>query len=135
MAVYWFANQKDLYTAVNVIHTVADHCRELPQVSFLSRLNSSFVATKVCFSRQKFCRNKHTFPQTKQLCLSRQNIFATNICRDKTCFCRDKYFATTSVLLSRQKTCFIATNTCLSRQKRYFWHIPPNDSCRKFHIW
>ena len=62
--------------------------------------------------RQNYaCRNK-TFVATK-LCLSRQNIFvATNGCRDK------YVFVATSIFLSRQKTCCIATNTCLLRLKK-----------------
>ena len=35
-----------------------DHWRELPQVSFLSRQNMSFVATKVCF-----CHNENILSQ------------------------------------------------------------------------
>ena len=33
-----------------------------------------------------------------------------------TSFFRDKTFITTSIHLSRQKTCFVAINRCLSRQ-------------------
>ena len=51
------------------------HWRELPQVSFLSR------QTRICrakyLSRQKFCREKHTFVAINT-CLSRQ----TRVCRD-----------------------------------------------------
>ena len=58
------------------------HWRELPQVSFLNtrlpRQNTSFVATKVCLSRQNV--------------LSRQNYV-----------CCDKRFVVTSIFLSRQK--------------------------------
>ena len=76
------------------------HWRQLPQVSFLSRQNTSFVATKVCLPRQNFCRHKIIFVATKY-------------------FCHDKTFVATStcIRLSRQQTCFVATNTCLSRQK------------------
>ena len=44
-------------------------------------------------------------------------------CRDTVCLSRDKHICldtrsvSTSILLSRQKTCFVATNTCWSRQK------------------
>ena len=60
------------------------HCRELPQVSFLQwqkfccdknvRQNTSFVATKVCLSRQKYaCCDKHVFVATNTFCFfSRQ---------------------------------------------------------------
>ena len=51
---------------------VAYQCRELPQVSFLSR--QIFVTTNTCLSQQKFCQDKHTFVATK----------------DVFCFCRDK---------------------------------------------
>ena len=60
----------------------------------LSRQNTSFVATKVCLSRQNFCRNKHIFVATKLL--SRQK------------YCHDKLtFVTTN-------TSFVATKVCLS---------------------
>ena len=39
------------------------HWRELPQVSFLSRQNTSFVMTKVCLLRQNLWRDK-TFVAT-----------------------------------------------------------------------
>ena len=83
--------------------------RKLPQVSFLSRQNTSFVSTKVCLSRQNFfsgqtCFSRHKSFVATSLLLSRQ----TCVCRDKTC------------LLSRQKySCvktFVATNIILSRQ-------------------
>ena len=47
---------------------------EMPQVS-------AFVATKLCFLRQNFCRDKTMFVATKP-CLSRQN----HVCRDKHTF-------------------------------------------------
>ena len=83
------------------------HWRDLPQISLQ---NTSFVATKVCLPQQNFCRDKNMFGAT--------NIF----CRDKylsheTRVYRDKSFVTTSILLSRKKTCFVATNTCFARQK------------------
>ena len=77
----------------------------------MSRQNTSFVATKVCLSRQtrvcrdkgfvststclprqKFCLDKHTFVATKVVfcqciqkyaCLDKIMFVATNICRDK----------------------------------------------------
>ena len=44
--------------------------------------NNSFVATNLILSRQKFCRNKHTFVATKDL------------------FCRDKAFVATKIVLA-----------------------------------
>ena len=75
--------------------------------------NTSFVATEVYLSQQNGCRNKHVFVTTK--------------------IRGDKSFVTTSILLSRQKTCFVVTNTCLSRQttkhlsrqKLYLWQLLP----------
>ena len=55
--------------------------------TILSRQNTSFVATKICLSRQNRCRDKHVFVATKVL--SRQAYF----CRTNTCdkhVCRDK---------------------------------------------
>ena len=46
------------------------HWRELPQVSF--------VATKVCLSRQFFCRDEHNFVTTK-ICCDEYNFVATKI--------------------------------------------------------
>ena len=56
--------------------------------------NTSFVATKVCLSRQSFCCHKHIFVTTQLL--SRQT------------FCRNKLT-------------FLTTNTRLSRQNYVFW--------------
>ena len=108
------------------------HWQELPQVSFLSwqktcfvRIkllswqmwvccNKSFVATKICLSRQKFCRDKHTFVATEDV------FCGTNTCLSRQNFCRDKHilvFVVTNVCLSRQNFCrdkimFVATNIC-----------------------
>ena len=60
--------------------------RELPQVSFLSRQNTSFVATKVCLSRQNFSRDKthlllrHNFivlSRDKHTFVATKDVFST----------------------------------------------------------
>ena len=92
------------------------HWRELPQVSVLSRqrfcrakgfvapnMYLSFVASKVCLSRQKVCReilichNKHDFIATSIL-LSRQ----TCVCGDKTRLLAREKYARRGKLFSRQ---------------------------------
>ena len=75
------------------------HWRQLPQVKFLLRQNTSFVPTNVCLPRQKK--------------LSRQNY----VCRDKIFWLRQAYFC-------RDKHVFFATKL-LSRQKLYMWQLPP----------
>ena len=72
--------------------------------------DKSFVA-KTCLSWQKYaCRDKTLLVMTKVWhdCSLRVGFFF---------FC-DKTFVTTSILLSRQKT-------CLPRQKWYLWQPPP----------
>ena len=71
--------------------------------------NTSFVAIKVCLSRQNvFFRDKH-------------NLVAT------------------SILLSRQKTCFVVTNTCLSLQTHVCHNngfvTTKNDTCGSSRQW
>ena len=77
--------------------------------------NIIFVATKVLSHQTHFCRNK---TRTKQTHTRRDKSFVvtsllllrqTRVCRDKT---RDDVF-------SRDK------RVCLSRQKLYFWQLPP----------
>jgi len=88
--------------------------QELPQVSFLSRQNASFVATKVWLSWQTICREKICLSRQNCCCdkyLSRQNYVCILLSR-QTRVCRDK-----TRLLSRQKygcldKSFVATNTC-----------------------
>ena len=82
--------------------------RELPQVSFLSRQNTSFVATKVCLLQQKYvCHDKiflswQNFGHDK--CLSRQTVLLWQK------FCPDKHtFVASNTYLSWQKTSFVAT--------------------------
>ena len=43
------------------------HWQELPQVSFWSGQNTSFVATKVCLSRENICRNLYIFVRDKMI--------------------------------------------------------------------
>ena len=105
------------------------HWRELPQVCFvstkvLSRQNASSVVTKVCRTRQNFCRDKIMFVA---IC-----VLSTHICCDKhvfvatkasmsqtkrlprqTHFCCDKTLVATGLHLSRQNTGFVATKMIL----------------------
>ena len=98
------------------------HWRELPQVSFLSTQNTSFVATKVCLPRQKYvCRNKHTFVAT-EICL-RHVFVATNISRDKSMLVATEIFVATEIYVCRDKHTFVATKV-LSRQKLHLWQLP-----------
>ena len=100
------------------------------------RQNTSFVATKVCLSRQTyFCRDKYNFAVTKVL--SRQTYFlqnmsfvATNVCLSRqTRVCRDKYlsrqkyFVQTKDVFCDSKHVFVATKP-FSRQKLYLWQLP-----------
>ena len=57
------------------------HWRELPQVSFLSRQNTSFVdkvATKLLSRQNYVCRYKHVFFATKMILVA---ALANDICR------------------------------------------------------
>ena len=70
--------------------------------------NRSFVATKVCFSRQNFCHDKIMYVATNHL--SRQ---ISNICLSRQAyFCRDKR----RVSLDKSMLVFVAIKVCLSRQ-------------------
>ena len=74
------------------------HWRELPQVPFFSPQKHVLVATKQSFVATK-------------VCLSRQNVW-----RYKIIFVENFSFVATkarSILLSRQKTCFVATKMIL----------------------
>ena len=67
---------------------------------YLSR-QKSFVATKVCLSRQKFCRDKTMFVATKLGDKHKHVVVA-------------KYFGATNIILARQRFCrgkdtFVAT--------------------------
>ena len=73
--------------------------------------NTCFVSTKVIETKDGFCRDKHVFVATNV------SLFvATKLLPRQTYSCRDKTFASSNILLSRQKTCYVATNPCLSRQ-------------------
>ena len=78
------------------------HWRELPQVSFLSTQNTSFVATEICL--------RHVF-------------VATNISRDKSMLVATEIFVATEIYVYRDKHTFVAT-TVLSRQKLHLWQLP-----------
>ena len=71
-------------------------CRN--KTHLLSRQNTSFVATKVCLSWQKFCRGKHVFVATKHVFVETKDVF-----------CRDKRMLVETKRLSRQ------TRVCLEK--------------------
>ena len=78
------------------------HWRELPQVLFLSRQNTSFVSTNICLS---FCRDKH-------VCCNKTFV-AANIILSRQKFCHDKLtFVATIKCLSPQNTSFVTTQLC-----------------------
>ena len=100
------------------------HWRELTQVSFLSRQNTSFVSTKVCLPRQNicrdkiclsgqtFCHDKHTFVTTKDVFCpdkhDKSKLVATKV------FCRDKHiFVATEDMFCRDKHMIVATKIIL----------------------
>ena len=84
---YHFCRHKHMFVAKHVfVATKHVFCRD--KTRLLSRQNTSFVATKICLSRQNYaCRYKH--------------VVATNIILSRQNFCRYKHT-------------FVATNTCLS---------------------
>ena len=87
----------------SVFYALYYHSRELPQVRFLSR--QKYAYRIIMFAKLCLSRQKFCFDK---------NMFVTTsilLSRQKTCF------VTTSILLSRQKACFVATNTCLLQQK------------------
>ena len=145
-----------------VVQATGYHWPELSQVSFLLRQqfgrhknvfvatdtcllwqNTSFVATKVCLSRQMFCRNKSMLDATNVL--SWQIFVATNtilsqqnLCHGKLTFCCDKHmfvmtkhvFCCDKSILSWQKFChskhtFVVTNFCHAK----------NNTCGRSRWW
>ena len=67
---YMYMNKNPPRSSKNALErckTTRCHWRELPHVSFLSRQNTSFAATKVCLPRQNFYRDKIMFAGTKVL--------------------------------------------------------------------
>ena len=96
--------------------------------TFLSRQNSSFVATKACLSRQKrlarqaqFCCDK-TLVMTNVI-LSRQLTFVAT----KHVFCRDKHVFVATNTCFRDKT-FVATKITLAA-------APASDSLEMWRNW
>ena len=80
----------------------------------LSRQNTSFVAAKVCLSRQNatninVCLDKHTFVGTKDV------FVAANVCRDK-------WFVAANIIISGQNFCHDKNNTCGSCRHDSFRH-------------
>ena len=112
------------------VHVVC-HWRELPQVSFLSCQNGSFVATKVCLPCQNFCRDKIMFVATKYFCHNKSStcLSQQKFCHDKHTFCCDKKrvlsqqtHVVTKVSFSQQN--YVCRGKYLSEQK-YVCH----DKC------
>ena len=84
-------------------YPVTYNWRELPQVSFLSWQNTSFVTTNIILSWQKFCRNKHTFVATN---VSRQNMsFVATKLVTKDAFCCDRFCHNKHTCCDRNYTC------------------------------
>ena len=90
--------------------------------------NRSFVVTKVCSLRQKFCRNKHIFVMTNNFVVSSLLLsWQRRLCHNKTCLfswqkytCCDKTFVAANIFVARkvllQQKYFVLTNIILSRQ-------------------
>ena len=107
--IYKFKLDKCLPTITRVSCRKYHFCRDKCFVTTntcLSREKTSFVASKVCLSRWKFCRDKIKFVATKS---------------------RDKY-SSWQARVCRAK-CFVATSILLSRQKGYLWQLPPTLTC------
>ena len=86
--------------------------------------NTSFVSTKVCLSRQTFCRDKLTVVTTNFVfCIDKSMSASTHTCLSRQIFLttkvlsRQKYFVATNILLCRDKS-FVAASILLSRQTR-----------------
>ena len=88
----------------------------------------NIVASNIIFLRQNTTthlsrQNTTTCAKTfvaEKLCLLRQIFVAGKVLSRRTHVCRDKHnFVTTSIFLSRQKTCFVATKnyTCVSSRQ------------------
>ena len=86
-----------LTSAVPSCLAVLSHWRKLPQISFLSQ------QTRDCRDNHVFVTTKHFFCRDKSMLVATKRFVATKV-------------ASTSILLSRQKTCFVSTKLCLSRQ-------------------
>ena len=88
VCVYYFAIVEHSVSYLrSEVQPVKYRWQELPQVLFLSRQtyaylsrqNTSFVATKVCLSRQNFCRNKIRFVTAKVFCRDKRTFVATKM--------------------------------------------------------
>ena len=134
-----------------------DKTRLLPRPKYAC-CDKTFVVTRLCLSRQKFCWDRYLLWQTcichdqsfvgtsmlllqhKQisfvvikLCLSQQIFIVTKFCRPQTYFCSNK-----RCVLLRQKMCFVTTNTCLWRQTcllQQKFCCDKNDTCGSSHQW
>ena len=94
------------------------HWRELPQVSFLSLQNRSFVTTKVCLPHQNICLDKILFVATKYFCRNKSNTCPSQqkLCCDKHTFVATKNVFCRSKHVCHDKSKLFATKLCLSRQ-------------------
>ena len=101
------------------MHAHNYHRRELPQVSFVSRQSTSFVATEHVFCRDRarllsrqstsFVATEHVFCRDRARLLSRQS---TSFVATEHVFCCDR-----ARLLSRQSTSFVATEHVFCRDR------------------
>jgi len=109
------------------MHAHNYHRQELPQVSFVSRQSTSFVAhiflSRQNLSRENYvCRDKHVFCRDKHVFCHDKHVFY----RDKsmlgvtklTCLSRQKYF-------SRQSTEVLSRQACFCRDKWHLWNLQP----------
>ena len=74
-----------LFCRLRVVTATCCHWPELPQVSFLSRQSSSFVATKLIF-----CYNKRFVSASIRLSRKKTCFVATNTCSLRQNVCRHK---------------------------------------------
>ena len=74
--------------------------------------NTSFVATKICLSRENLSQQNYVCrDQSMLVCLDKIFLSPQNFCREKHTFVATKHV-------------FVSTRL-LSRQKLYFWQLPP----------
>ena len=107
----------------------------------LARSCHNYICTSIIFVATKvLCFMQHVFVATSILLLRQKTVsmlFATKFCRDKFMFvatnicceffyfCRDKHnFVATKEVFCGNKHVFVTTKL-LSRQKLYFWQLPP----------
>ena len=96
--IIWHASEMSAVVAANekrwpknMISHQYHFCRD-KQVLVATRQNTSFIATKVCLSRQNFCRDKIMYCWQKK-CRNKYLSRQTRVCGDKT-------FVATKVILA-----------------------------------